>query len=777
MSDIRGFVNGNSRGPQKTQLVTDLTEAYRKLNLVLERTETLSKNITANLKAAQGGPNGPNIATSGTKSAGSSMNFGFQNSGGGGSGDNPGSSMSFGSAVKNLGQNALASVPGLLAAGGAAAFQMVQPEKFIENQMLRTRFDFFSGQKGAGSMSFRNMMNAGTATSDMDAARAAGMAMSNGMMPTANRNGLFNTASTGAAQLSNMVPGAGLEGGMGAMIALNQAASVNKLRMIGIQVRDGATGLMKSYADIAAQLWEVIKRAHTGGGNITAEELTLSLQPGNSIASLLDQYFSGDPVLRQGIITELYKRATGGKGSSGYNKKDLQRMGILPDVANSMGKTNAALYGAVDAYTTPGVQGIMEANQIIADAAKMFEDNVDKFGWIVKEITKVQTLAGAGNGAGGTLIGAVAGFLTATIGNFFKDLGSGLISKILGKGVPGVPGTTTPFIPGGPTSVGALPTGLRAAPLYAVGMNPNIIDPTSDTGKRLDNYVQTTNPGMADKLQSARSKTQSEIDAYNKAGKYDFFFNMSHNLGAFYQPTGEGIGGEGIGPSDTYAPLKGGLTTPVGGEFGNKGSFRSQAHRGVDFRAKDKTPVFAIRGGKVVKSGQEGALGNMIRIQHADGFNTVYGHLNSQNVHTGDEVGPGDPIGLSGWSGAVYPKGPQGAHLHVAVERGGSVSDPMALLGGSSTPTANGVYSGASGNPLFGNTSTPLFGNSSTPLFGGAPSTGEGLGGEGLGGVSYGGVTVNINVPKGTSLDEHKLAREVKRILQDEEQLRMAVIR
>lgn len=751
-----------SRGPSKTQLVVDLTSAYDKLNFSLEKTEKLSKSIADNLKVLGTGPSGLNIPTSGSKSAGNSMNFGFQNvSGNSGKDDNSSNSMGF---AKALGKFGL----GSLVAGGTAAMQMVQPEKFVENQILRTRFDFFAGQQGAGSMSFQNMMRQGTGTSDMDAARAAGMAMSMGMMPTANKNGLFNTYSGSAATLSNMVPGAGLEGGMSAVNSLNQAASVNKLRMIGIQVRNSATGMMNSYSDIAGQLWEVIKRAHTGGGAITADELSLSLQPGNSLASLLDQYFSGDPVLRQGIVTELYKRAG---GLNGYSKSKLQAMGILPAVANSMGKTNAALYGAVNAYTDVGTKGVMDANTVIANAAKMFADNVDKFGGIVQAMSAAQTLAGSGGGAGGTILGflsqAVSSAVGSAVGNAFGKLMGSKAGGFLGK-AGNVLGKVGRFAGkfGGPLIAGAL------------GVSNLIGDVNSGHGfgsKKFSHDAGSTAGGLIGGTLGALVPIPGLDIVTSMAGAAAGSW-LGGMLGDSMGTGGEGVGGDGVN-GGVFAPLKGGLSTPTNGEFGNNAPFRRQPHRGVDFRAKTGTPVYSIKGGQVVKAGQEGDLGNMIRIDHGDGTKTLYGHLSGQAVHAGDVVNAGDPIGLSGFSGGVYPAGPAGAHLHVGLETGSGMMDPMSILGGSAAPTANGIYNSVS--PLFGGSSTPLFSNTSTSLFSSGASSGSGVGGESMsgGGVSYGGVTVHINVPKGAALDEHKLAREVKRILQDEEQIRMAVIR
>jgi murein DD-endopeptidase MepM/ murein hydrolase activator NlpD len=229
------------------------------------------------------------------------------------------------------------------------------------------------------------------------------------------------------------------------------------------------------------------------------------------------------------------------------------------------------------------------------------------------------------------------------------------------------------------------------------------------------------------------------------------------------------FGEEGTGDS---SPLMNDLKVPENGEFGNKASFRTQSHRGLDLVAPEGTKVFAIKGGKVEKSGVEGALGNMIRIRHADGTATVYGHLKSQLVGNGQEVAEGAQIGLSGNTGRSF-----GAHLHVALEdKDGGVSDPTGLVFGGGLPSGSSPGMSSASNP------GKLFQTSGGSLFaGGGPGTGDSSGsingGGGGGGTYYGGVNVTINVPQGSAVNETKLAREVKRILEDEEQLRMAVIR
>ena len=172
----------------------------------------------------------------------------------------------------------------------------IDTEQYITNDIARRRFGFFSGiysRKNdnigtiAGMSAFKAMADMGTATSAMDAANAAMAGNSMGLMSGLKN---YSTIMRSTAGISNMIPGVGLESGMGAVAALNQGASVNKLRMIGIQVRD-AKGFMRDVEDIARDLWNSLNRNKSGRGMITESDLSFSLQPGNSLAMMLDQYF------------------------------------------------------------------------------------------------------------------------------------------------------------------------------------------------------------------------------------------------------------------------------------------------------------------------------------------------------------------------------------------------------------------------------------------------------------------------------------------------------
>ncbi|MFB7459467.1 M23 family metallopeptidase [Streptomyces sp. NPDC056188] len=104
----------------------------------------------------------------------------------------------------------------------------------------------------------------------------------------------------------------------------------------------------------------------------------------------------------------------------------------------------------------------------------------------------------------------------------------------------------------------------------------------------------------------------------------------------------------------------------------------SGTHTGVDFHAASGTSVHAVGSGTVVDAGWGGAYGNQVVIRMADGMYTQYGHLSSIQVSVGQQVIPGQRIGLSGATGNVT-----GPHLHFEARTTpdyGSDVDPVAYL-------------------------------------------------------------------------------------------------
>ena len=783
MADLRSAfgMGGGGGSSKKSKVVADLTTGFEALNRAMTKTAELSKTIFDNLSKAKQA--GTGIVT-GSPSAGSattamsfapsspapSVNGGGAAGGGGGfpAGefvDPPSAaakSMSF-----NLGTFAKTSI--------AAMNQAIDPATYIENDIARRRYAFFSGmgntsannaQLGSG---FQRMMNAGTATDPMDAARAAMSGISNGLMAgIQQKSGVFNTV-TG---VSNMVPGAGLEGGMNAAAALNSAGSVNRLRMIGVKVRDD-NGMPRALEAIARDIWNKLQgiARTTGGGKITTADLDRSLMDGNSLDSMLDQYFSGDPVLRQSVVSYLYQFASG----QPTTKAGLKASNANPAISQSIASRNAAGYRVDNAYTSAGVEGTIAANKILENAANMFADSVEAFKYAVTAMTFLQTLAGGAGGAAGT-------FGAGTIGSFSRG------SKGGSKG-GGSTGGSRGWGKTGPGGWGGWKGGLKMGGIMA-GANllmsaPGNIEATKrgKGGSAWGNTIGSTVGGVAGAAIGQALIPIPVVGGLIGGMVGGWLGGMAGEaIGSNFD---QGVGGEGT--SEIVSPLEQKLVIPKDGEYLNKAAFRKHPHRGVDFQAKMNTPVRAVKAG-IASKGYSNELGNYVRIKHPDGKTTTYAHLNRALVSNGQSVNPGEHIGDSGKTGYVT-----GPHLHFAVEDTSSakMANPMPYLAGAAggaavgavTTSTNGTVnavsasssnaSSASSGKLFN------FSGETQSLFSGmATDSHGGVGGEGMGGgVNYGGVTVNISVPKGAHMDEHKLAREVKRILQDEEQIRMAVIR
>ncbi len=89
-------------------------------------------------------------------------------------------------------------------------------------------------------------------------------------------------------------------------------------------------------------------------------------------------------------------------------------------------------------------------------------------------------------------------------------------------------------------------------------------------------------------------------------------------------------------------------------------------HLGTDYAAPIGTPVQTIGDGRVIFAGRKGEDGNLVKIQHSNGYNTYYMHLSRILVHAGEHVAQGQRIGLVGMTGLAT-----GPHLDFRIERGG----------------------------------------------------------------------------------------------------------
>lgn len=100
-------------------------------------------------------------------------------------------------------------------------------------------------------------------------------------------------------------------------------------------------------------------------------------------------------------------------------------------------------------------------------------------------------------------------------------------------------------------------------------------------------------------------------------------------------------------------------------------------HNGVDLAAPAFTPLLAADGGTIEYAGWcDCGLGYYVKIDHGNGFKTLYGHMAEQPwVAPGDSISKGDVIGPVGSTGIST-----GPHVHFIVEVDGVAQDPLAYL-------------------------------------------------------------------------------------------------
>ena len=128
------------------------------------------------------------------------------------------------------------------------------------------------------------------------------------------------------------------------------------------------------------------------------------------------------------------------------------------------------------------------------------------------------------------------------------------------------------------------------------------------------------------------------------------------------------------------------------------GKRRMGWHAGIDIKADMGTPVLAAAAGTVSFSGWSASYGRLVKIEHPNGFVTVYAHNSEILVQIGDEVEAGKMIATVGRSGRASDH-----HLHFEIRREGMAFNPLFLLEGRDHTQ---VFASTSAEPL--ETAEPL---------------------------------------------------------------------
>jgi murein DD-endopeptidase MepM/ murein hydrolase activator NlpD len=142
------------------------------------------------------------------------------------------------------------------------------------------------------------------------------------------------------------------------------------------------------------------------------------------------------------------------------------------------------------------------------------------------------------------------------------------------------------------------------------------------------------------------------------------------------------VNGDGVGGQDSQGmrmPVNGRVTSGFGSRFHPILGYR-RMHAGLDLAAAYGSPIVAAADGRVVSAGWSGGYGNLVRLAHADGVQTMYGHMSRIAAASGSYVRRGQVIGYVGSTGLST-----GPHLHYEVLKNGRPVNPAsikALAGG-----------------------------------------------------------------------------------------------
>ena len=98
-------------------------------------------------------------------------------------------------------------------------------------------------------------------------------------------------------------------------------------------------------------------------------------------------------------------------------------------------------------------------------------------------------------------------------------------------------------------------------------------------------------------------------------------------------------------------------------------------HKGIDIVAPRGTKILALANGVIKEANYNSINGNYILIEHEEGYETLYAHLDKISVKEGDDVLQGEEIGTTGATGNVVAP-----HLHLELHHNGEPVDPMEYI-------------------------------------------------------------------------------------------------
>jgi murein DD-endopeptidase MepM/ murein hydrolase activator NlpD len=176
-------------------------------------------------------------------------------------------------------------------------------------------------------------------------------------------------------------------------------------------------------------------------------------------------------------------------------------------------------------------------------------------------------------------------------------------------------------------------------------------DDESGEGRNEVRYAALTIGGETKKYYRFQTTDDSTVDYYDETG-------VSAKKFLVRKPVADGV-----------------MTSPFGWRT-HPLLHISELHTGVDWGAPPGTPIFAAGNGDIEEIGEKGGYGKYVRIRHANGYETAYGHMTAfaRGLDVGSHIRQGQIIGFVGSSGLST-----GSHVHFEIIVNDRFVDPMRI--------------------------------------------------------------------------------------------------
>jgi murein DD-endopeptidase MepM/ murein hydrolase activator NlpD len=151
------------------------------------------------------------------------------------------------------------------------------------------------------------------------------------------------------------------------------------------------------------------------------------------------------------------------------------------------------------------------------------------------------------------------------------------------------------------------------------------------------------------------------------------YFELEEGRGGYYRPDGSSVQRQFLKAPLNYRRISSGYSMsrlhPI--------LKVRRPHQGIDYAAPEGTPIWAVGDGVVTFRGWSGGFGNLVKVRHANGFVSTYGHLSryAQGLRVGQRVRQKQVIGYVGSTGLAT-----GPHICFRFKRNGQYVNPESVL-------------------------------------------------------------------------------------------------